>query len=452
MASHSHASLENDLTQLRPGNKGLGIGLMAIGAVALVGAAVVAYATHHGERFYSSLLFGVGVPLMISCAALLFVLIGHLVRAGWVVNVRRVMESFAMQLPLLAILLLPVIVVSMLTMTSEHDGHKQPFVYSWAVPSDTPLATHHVDLSHEIHYPNEQVKPGVARHYDGIIAEKRHGWLNPIPWGLRQIAYFVILSGVAWYFYSRSVRQDTTGDADISLHLLKIAGPVLMACGLIVTFIAFDMYMSLDPHWFSTMYGVYFFASGTQAMWATMCLSFILLQKRGYLKQSVTPEHYHDMGKWLWAFVVFWTYIAFSQYMLQWYANMPEETFWYDKRGYSTAHPNGYSPLVIALLICRFCIPFLGLVSRHVKRNKFGLGFWSVWLLACFVLDVYLLVLPEFHWANSFSELPLGLVEILCLVGGVSLWVGNTIRLLASHALRPVHDPRTHESLAISNI
>ncbi len=498
MGSHSHAhSLDNELTQLKPGSKLLGIGLMVVGLVALVAAYLASLGTEqHGQRFLWALMFGSIGFLAISCASLIFVLINHLVRAGWITNVRRILETLSMQVPLMALLLIPVIAVTVTTSTVSHDGHESPLVYSWAVPSNTEVVHHGHDDSHaedhkddhaadahkedhnhaegdhhvvspnatspwpkgktdtlemSVPYPNEQVKPGVERHYDDIIKEKREGWLKPVFWGVRIVAYFLILTFVGWYFYSRSVKQDSTGDVDISMRLLQISGPVLMACGLIVTFIAFDVYMSLDPHWFSTMYGVYFFASGTQAMWACMILICLALQSRGYLTQSVTKEHYHDMGKFMFAFVVFFAYIAFSQYMLQWYANLPEETFWYDKRGYSTAHPNGYSPLVLILLIGRFVIPFLGVISRHTKRSKFGIGFWSAWLLVCFFIDMYLLTMPEFHWAYTPGQLLFGLPEILCLLGAGALWLGNVVRMLASHALRPVRDPRTHESVALQN-
>ncbi|MBC7784998.1 MAG: hypothetical protein H7144_14260 [Burkholderiales bacterium] len=496
MGSHSHANrLDSDVTRLRPGNGGIGIFLMLAGLAGVIVAAIVSYTGAHDlVRFYRALLFGVAGYLAISCSALLFVLINHLVRAGWITNVRRVLETLAIQIPLLGILLIPTIIT-----VAKQDGT----IYSWAVPSDTPEVHHgagdahaatagdqhgapaapHVDnhaagakpvhtetakLQHvgktdniipgyhagevSLPYPNEQVRPGVERDFDRLVAEKNHGWLKPAFWIFRIIAYLAILTWVAWYYRSRSIAQDATGDVDISSNLQKISGPLLMACGLIVTFIAFDMFMSLDPHWFSTMYGVYFFASGTQAMWAVMCLTFIILQSRGYLKESIGTEHFHDMGKMLWAFIVFFAYIAFSQYMLQWYANMPEETFWYDKRGYSTAHPNGYTPFALILLIGRFIIPFLGLVSRHVKRNRFGLGFWSVWLLACFFCDIYLLIMPEFHWAGTTHELRFGLPEFLCVAGVGALWLGNMIRMLAANALRPLRDPRVHESLAIQNI
>ncbi|GIW77262.1 MAG: hypothetical protein KatS3mg104_2325 [Phycisphaerae bacterium] len=482
MGSHSQAhSVMDEKVQLGNSSKRLGLVLMIVGLIAVV----VGFVLGHGTRGYAALLFAVCAFLSVSCSALVFVLINHLVRAGWITNVRRILETLAMQVPLVGLLLIPVVIATALTWQDEHGDHKRPLVYSWAVPEGTEVVhhapgyvttpvsaeSHSSEQGHSDHsqtetkptgsrrdtdaryQPNvseklrdEQIMPGIERHYDELIHEKRQGWLQPIFWTVRVVVYLTVLSLIGWYFYSRSVRQDVSGDPDISMNLMQISGPFLIAAGLIVTFIAFDVFMTLDPHWFSTMFGVYFFATGTQAMWAFMILICLVLQSRGYLTASVNKEHYHDMGKFMFAFVVFFAYIAFSQYMLQWYANLPEETFWYDKRGYSTMYPNGYSPLVLILLIGRFVIPFLGLVSRHVKRNRFGVGFWAVWLILCFLVDVYLIVIPEFSREPVF-----GLPEILCLLGAGALWMGNIIRMLASHALRPIKDPRVHESLAIQN-
>ncbi|HEX8342064.1 MAG TPA: hypothetical protein VF624_14255 [Tepidisphaeraceae bacterium] len=538
MASHSHTNLDDDRTQLPPRIKTLGVVIMAAGLVAILLALVLTFvmphethaagtevphaaghagATDHEtpvRRFFFSYLFGIAPFLCLSCAALVFVLIKHLVRAGWVTNVRRVLETFAVQLPLLSLLLIPIIGTVI---------WQNGTVYSWAKPHDTPLVHHGEEPgehhegetaeehakhagggderpaaipeakheSQDVHakpnvasvspegsptsdrnrsqspmsqgvfprgplpaqeYPNEQVRPGVARDFDAIIKGKNGFWLNPIVWSIRIPLYLIIVSAVAYYFHRNSVNQDASGDVDISSKLMTLSAPLLAATALVVTFIAFDVFMSLDPHWFSTMFGVYFFASGSQAMWSATALTLLILQNRGYLRQSVSADHFHDIGKWMWAFIFFFAYIAFSQYMLQWYANLPEETFWYDKRGYSTQRPNGYSILVLVLLFGRLVIPFLGLLSRHVKRSRFGIGFWACWLLVMFVVDMYLLVMPEYAWVERYHMFPFGPIEILCLLGVGGLWVGNVVRMLATYALRPVRDPRVHESMAIVNI
>ena len=514
--AHVHVDTSNELTRLRPAGKSLGLALMIAGLVAVVLALVSSYGTETGvQRFWFAYLFGLAGITCVSGAALIFTLLNHLVRAGWITNVRRILETFALQTALVLVLALPVV----LNVLARHGT-----IYSWAKPTDTPIVEHeeggeaehndtdaasaglakpegegehhstpatspaHAPTAPEGHdaqkagvdtvagvgsanhdsavaqsehnepgvkegsriaddyFTNHQVIPGVKREYDENIARKAHVWLNPFFWSFRILAYFAVLAGIAYFYYSNSVRQDDTGDIDISAKLSYLAGPLTVVSGVIFSFVAFDVFMSLDPHWFSTMYGIYFFASGTQAMWALIALFVLVMQKRGYLTVSISREHRHDIGKFLWAFIFFFGYVAFSPYMLQWYANLPEETFWFDKRGYSQAHPNAYTPLVIALVAGRFVIPFLGLVSRHVKRNRFGLGFWAVWLLAFWVLDMYLLVIPE-----STVTRPIGFPEILAFGGIFALWLGNVIRTLANHALRPLRDPRIHESLALQN-
>ncbi|MDB5326439.1 MAG: quinol:cytochrome c oxidoreductase quinone-binding subunit 2 [Phycisphaerales bacterium] len=484
--AHTHHDLSQEVTRMRPAGKTLGLGLLVVGIIAVVAAFILSPSEDGHRRFWFAYLFGLCAITAVSCASLIFTLINHLVRAGWITNVRRILETMALQTILVAVLTLPIIGITLA---------KNGVIYSWAKPSDTAIVegpeegsesheekaagekaepaekaeaghaekpdTHHgetdghyggapVDaapsVAADVTYPNHQAQPGVMRPFDENIARKNHTWLNPTFWSIRILIYVAALAGIAFWYWKTSVDQDATGDMDASDRMFGWSAPALIVAAFATTFIAFDMYMALDPHWFSTMFGVYYFASGTQAMWAIMALFVLALQSRGYLKQSVTKEHRHDLGKFLWAFIFFWGYIAFDQYMLQWYANLPEETFWFDKRGYNYAHPTGYTPIALALLIGRFIIPFLGLVSRHVKRNRFGLGFWAVWLLVFFILDMYHIVIPEYSWTPMH-----GAPEILAAGGIMALWLGNTIRVLGNHELRAVRDPRVHESLALQN-
>ena len=471
MASHAEINnLDDEVTRMRPGGRMLGVVCMVAGIVAIIGAYISV--AGHTQRFWFDYLFGFAAVTAVSCMALIFVLIAHLVRVGWSVNVRRIMETFAVQMPMLFILVLPIVILVMLPGGKDAAGNPTPgpgaMLFSWDKPIDTPFGhepsesiTEAADRGNILppgtpaalrqngelaKYTNDQIQPGADRPWDENIKAKAEFWMKPIVWSVRVLAMYGILAGIAWYFWKQSVAQDLTGDIDISDKLSSLAAPLLLTAALIETFIAFDLFLSLDPHWFSTMFGVYYFASGTQAMWCLTALFMLVLQWRGYLTISLGVEHRHDIGKWMWAFIFFFAYIGFDQYMLQWYANMPGETFWYDKRGYSTLHPNGYSPLVLFLVFGRFCIPFLGLVSRHVKRNRFGLGFWASWLLVGFVVDMYLDVMPEYSYTPMH-----GLPEILGFGGMALLWFGNVIRVLGSHALRPMRDPRVHESLAVTS-
>src|SRR5690606_23574783 len=137
------------------------------------------------------------------------------------------------------------------------------------------------------------------------------------------------------------------------------AGPLILLTGITLTLFAFDLLMSLDPHWYSTMFGVYYLAGAFIAGWASIIIIVNLLQMGGLLRQSVNQEHFHDLGKYLFGFVFFWGYIAFSQYMLLWYANLPETTSWFARRGATTADgdQNVFTWLALILLFCHLLIP-----------------------------------------------------------------------------------------------
>jgi hypothetical protein len=175
-----------------------------------------------------------------------------------------------------------------------------------------------------------------------------------------------------------------------------------------------------------------------------------LLQRTGYLNRTITTEHYHDLGKFLFGFTFFWGYIAFSQYMLLWYASIPEETGWYARRGATSvdAGINGFTTVSLLLLFGHLLIPFAGLLSRHVKRAKEILVFWAVWLLVFHWLDMYWVIMPEF----DDGHVHFGLIEILCFLGIGGIYVAGLLRIGLRHALRPVMDPRLPESLTFQNI
>ena len=158
------------------------------------------------------------------------------------------------------------------------------------------------------------------------------------------------------------------------------------------TFAAFDWIMSLDPLWYSTIFGVYVLGGSVLAFLALLTVMSIGLRSAGVLEDAVHEEHYHDLGKWLFALTVFWGYIAFSQYMLIWYANLPEETIWYRHR-----FEGSWLWVSVALGAARFLVPFNVLLVRSAKRNLKVLGAAAIWILASHYLDLYWLVMPVFH-------------------------------------------------------
>lgn len=375
-----------------------------IGLVGLAASVGLGFAQGDGlDRFYHAYLVSYAYWLTLSLGALFFVLLQHLTRSGWSVVVRRIAEAFMGTLPLLAVLVLPIIAGS----------HA---LYEWT----------HAD-----------VEPG-----DSLLQWKKP-YLNLTFFVARWIAYFVVWVGLSQYLWNRSRTQDRTGDPSLTLSMQWVSAPGMLLYAVTVTFAGIDLLMSLDPHWYSTIYGVYIFAGAVVGVLALLPVVLVLLQRAGRLTGTVTTEHYHDLGKLLFGFVVFWAYIAFSQYMLIWYANMPEETVWYLSR-----QTGDWTIVSLVLLFGHFVLPFLALVSRYPKRHKGLLAAAAVWLLAMHWVDVYWLAMPQ---AMPEGRVGLHWLDATCFVGLGGLWVAAAAYRLRAVPLVPQRDPRLPESVAFEN-
>jgi hypothetical protein len=238
------------------------------------------------------------------------------------------------------------------------------------------------------------------------------------------------------------VAQDESGDPRLTLRMEKRAAPSMVLYAITVTFAAFDLLMSLSPHWFSTIFGVYFFSGGVVACFAWLALKSHLLQGGGLLPNAITREHYHDLGKLIFAFIVFWAYIGFSQYMLIWYANIPEETEWFLQR-----QSGGWTALSVLLLFGHFFLPFLALLSRYPKRQRLLLVPGTIWVLFMHWVDLYWLAMPAF----GASSPPLHALDFTLFVGVGGIFTALLLRRLAKHSLLPEKDPRLADSLVFEN-
>ena len=250
------------------------------------------------------------------------------------------------------------------------------------------------------------------------------------------------LTGLARFFYRTSVKQDSTHDPALTRRMEVVSAPGMVLFALSLNFAAFDLLMSLDPHWFSTIYGVYYFACSVLLFFAVMPKILVWLQAQGLMKNAVTIEHYHDIGKFMFAFTVFWAYIAFSQYMLIWYGNIPEETEWFLKR-----QTGGWTAISLTLLFGHFVLPFLMLISRHVKRRPVLLAVIGVYVAVMCWIDMYWLVIPEF----SPGVARFGLLDILVYLGIAGIYSAVIAWRLGRTSLIPEGDPRLQESLAFEN-
>jgi hypothetical protein len=223
----------------------------------------------------------------------------------------------------------------------------------------------------------------------------------------------------------------------------KVAAPSMFLFAITTTFSAFDLLMSLEPSWYSTIFGVYFFSGSVLGFLALLPITSLLLQRSGRLVGVISTEHYHDMGKLLFAFVVFWTYIAFSQYMLYWYANIPEETVWFLKR-----QTGEWTTFSWFLLLGHFLVPFLALISRTPKRRPWVLSLGAGWLLLMHWADLYYLAMPRL----SAETIPFHALDLTTFLAVGGFWVGVFAMRMRQHSLIPERDPRLPESLAFENI
>jgi hypothetical protein len=399
---HHPPRLQDDLTHLGPLAPRLILVGVVLGVIGLGGGFLLGLSEGDGLRRYAfSYLISFAYFLTLSLGALFFVALQHLTRAGWSVVVRRPAEIAAALLPLLAIFALPILL-------NLRD------LYPWTA---TPGA--HGDL----------------------LAQKR-AYLNvPFYW-VRWLAYFLVWGFLGQYFWRRSLAQDRSGDPRITVRLESHSGPALVAFAVTVTLASIDLLMSLDPFWYSTIFGVYVFSGAVAGFFALLTLLVLKLQWSGRLVRVVSIEHFHDFGKLMFAFVFFWAYIAFSQYMLIWYANIPEETAWILRR-----QENGWGTLSLVLLAVHFFLPFLGLISRYAKRNRSLLGFWAIWILAAHWLDLYWLAMPELQPGGP----TLNLMDLLNLVGLAGFYLAGLAWLAGNRSLVPVRDPRLADSLAFEN-
>ena len=377
---------------------------LALAVVGLGGALALGLSgsdeAHH--QLWNSWLVGALFVLSIALGGLFFVLVHHATQAGWSVVVRRLAENIMATLPFLALLFVPLVL-------ARHD-----LFHHWlgAEAANDPL------LKHKAPYLNETF------------------------FVIRVVVYFAVWSALALWFGRQSRLQDATGDHELTRRMRRASPPGLLLFAVTVTFFAFDWLMSLDPHWYSTIFGLYFFSGSTVAFFAFLALVTVAGRRAG-LGQVLNAEHRHDIGKLLFGFVVFWAYMAFSQYMLIWYANMPEETNFFAKR-----LAGSWSTAGIVLALGHFVVPFFFLLPRAVKRSATALAVASAWLLAMHLLDLYWLVMPNLHPTGMHPSL----IDAAAVIGCCGVFLAAFGFALKRQALVPLRDPRLPESLTFENV
>lgn len=413
----------------KPRRLALGAGIAGIVLTVALGGA---FGGEHGVYLAKSWLLVFLLLLSISLGALFFVMIQHLTRAGWSVTLRRPAELLASNLVWIWVLFLPFVAMAI---TGRLD-----VLFPWA----------NLENLKEINYD------------EYYLSKKKLAYLNQPFFWIRAVVYFGSWAFLANFFLKGSLRVGEHGDEVAERRMAKWSGPGLILFGLTLSFAAFDWLMSLNPGWFSTIFGVYFFAISATGGFSALIIVCIMLQRAGRLKGLVTAEHYQDLGKLLFGFgMVFWAYIAFSQYMLIWYANIPETTGWFLIR-----QAGGWMAFSLVLLLGHFAIPFVGLISRWPKRMPRVLLFAAFWMLLFSWFDLYYLIMPQIPadlaTAESYSAFmeahadkgpdllnPLNLTMLLGL-GGIYLWA--TLARMERTPLLCRRDPWLKDAIKFENM
>lgn len=377
------------------------MGLAVLGWVGCI----IAFVSNR-DQFYSAYLASYVNWLSLSIGATFFVMFQRLTQAEWSVVVRRLAETAMTNFWILAPLFIPVLF-------GMHS------LYEWT------------------HLEN----PAIAN--DKILSGKS-GYLNPTFFIIRAVIFLAIWCFVSWKLYSYSVRQDASGDPKETRNAAKLSAPGVPLLILSASFAAIDWLMSLQPHWYSTMWGVYFFAGGGVTFMALLALICVWLRANGMLGEVITVEHYHDIGKLLFAFTVFWSYIAFGQYFLIWYANLPEETIFFQARKVGS-----WRDVSWLLLFGHFVFPFLALISRWAKRHPVVLPVVAAWMIFINALDHFWIVMPVRNplgvaWGSLWMNL-----ATWCAIGGTCAFF--FLNQLSRHSIVPSGDPFLAESLEFEN-
>jgi hypothetical protein len=341
------------------------------------------------ERFFQSYLLGFLPFASLSLGALALLLLHYVAGGEWGLVIRRILEAASRLFPLLALLFVPVAV-------------GLPWIYEWVEPASDPVLAH------------------------------KQGYLNATFFLARAVAYFGVWILIAKRLERLSRLSDEAGGRKVTERLQALSAPGLLVYGLTVTFAFIDWAMSIEPHWYSTIYGMRVMVSQVLSALVFSVLALHWLSKESPLREAIRPHHFHSLGNLILAFVMLWAYLAFSQYLIIWSGNLPEETAYYRNR------TGGWEALLLALVLFHFAVPFLLLLSRAVKARPAVLASIAGMLLFLRFLDELWLVAPAFHP----RELSLHWMDVASLVGVGGIWLWAFLGELPKMPLLPKSDVR----------
>lgn len=377
-------------------SKGIVVLVVVLMALGILGTALSIFT--NPERGWSGYLTSFFYFSCLGVGGMFFASINHIAKAGWSTSIRRIAESMTA--------FIPVILVGSLVLLA---GVKH--LYQWTDSEYT--ATH------------------------PLVAAKLP-YLNVPFMVVRMMIFALGMWGFSKLLVGSSLAQDKSGAEDITLKNVGRSIAFILFFALSFSFFSVDLLMSLLPTWYSTIFGVYTFAGLFQSSLAFLILLLIYIKKSGFVTGYYSIEHIHDVAKYLKGFTVFWAYIAFSQFMLIWYANVPEETEFYLIRA-----QNGWTAVSVLLVFGKFVVPFLALLPRGWKRNESHLTLVCLWVLAMQFVDLFWLVGPNFNE----NHMTFGLAEVAPFFAFLGLFLLLMGRFLKKHSLVAVKDPRLHEAL-----
>jgi hypothetical protein len=362
------------------------------GAVSLIGL------WSNPAQFFQSYLMAYMFVLGATLGCLALGMIHQLSGGAWGVVTRRLIGAASRVLPVLTLLFLPI---------AFGIGH----LYEWS----------HHDI--------------VAA--DAILRGKQV-YLNPPFFLARAAVYFLAWNALTYFLNKWSLEQDRNPDPRIARRMQRLSGGGLLVYALTVTFASFDWLMSLDPHWYSTIYGVLIMGGQGLTALAFLIIALTWFSRRHPLDAIVVPGHFHDLSNLMLAFVMLWAYFSFSQYLIIWSGNLPEEITWYVNR-----QQNGWRFIGPGLIVFHFAVPFLLLLFRSVKRASATVWKVAIGILAAKLVDLFWLIAPQFHP----DRLAVSWMDVLLPLSLVALWLGCFVWQLRGRAILPVHDPQFEEAL-----
>src|SRR5215468_4103179 len=369
------------------------------------------------ETFFRSYLVGFLAVLGLSLGSLGLLMLQHLTGGDWGILIRRPLESATRVLWLVAGFFIPLI-------------FGMQYLYK----------THTVAGEARVGWLDAPKRPA-----EGSLSEMQEWWLTHNGFLLRVVIYFAIWLGLMWLFNKLSTEQDANKeDRKLRARIKFFAGPGIILYIFAMTFAAIDWAMSLSPHWASTIYGFLFVAGQAISAMSLMIITVVMLSKTEPFSQIVQKKHLHDLGKLLFAFNMLWAYFGFSQLLIIWSGNQPEEISFYRSRLYG-----GWGIVAVMVLVLHFFIPFFALLSRDLKRNRALLPKIAMWLIAMRCLDLFWLTQPEFS-SDVFPKpgAVYALLYVATILGLGGIWLWFFARQLKQQPLLPLGEPKLAEAIA----